>query len=108
MAIEKLEPVMAVDAITHPRYKFFPETGEEKYHSFLGVPIIERGTPIGVLVVQTLRRRRLSPHEIRILREIATKVGPITLTARLMEDLKSQENERRDFRRRREARVMRR
>src|SRR5436190_1539496 len=46
MAIEKLEPVMAVDAITHPRYKFFPETGEEKYHSFLGVPIIERGPPI--------------------------------------------------------------
>jgi len=58
MAIEKLEPVMAVDAITHPRYKFFPETGEEKYHSFLGVPIIERSLPIGVLVVQTLRRRR--------------------------------------------------
>ena len=46
--------------ITHPRYKFFPETGEEKYHSFLGVPIVERGTPIGVLVVQTLRRRQFS------------------------------------------------
>src|SRR5215470_7080897 len=60
MAIEKLEPVMAVDAITHPRYKFFPETGEERYHSFLGVPIVERDTPIGVLVVQTLRRRRFS------------------------------------------------
>src|SRR5499425_2862282 len=41
MAIEKLEPVMAVDAITHPRFKFFPETGEERYHSFLGVPIVE-------------------------------------------------------------------
>jgi len=107
MAIEKLEPVMAVDAITHPRYKFFPETGEEKYHSFLGVPIIERGTPIGVLVVQTLRRRRFSPHEIRILREIATKVGPIIVTARLMEDLKSKENERREFRRRMVAAIKR-
>jgi len=107
MAIEKLEPVMAVDAITHPRFKFFPETGEEKYHSFLGVPIIERGTPIGVLVVQTLRRRRFSPHEIRILREIATKVGPIIVTARLMEDLKSKENERREFRRRMVAAIKR-
>src|SRR5437016_4865957 len=84
MAIEKLEPVMAVDAITHPRYKFFPETGEEKYHSFLGVPIIERGTPIGVLVVQTLRRRKFSAHEIRILREIASKVGRIIDAHRLM------------------------
>jgi len=107
MAIEKLEPVMAVDAITHPRYKFFPETGEEKYHSFLGVPLIERSTPIGVLVVQTLRRRRFSPHEIRILREIASKVGPIIVTARLMEDLKSKENERREFRRRMVAAIKR-
>src|SRR5262245_27117408 len=100
MAIEKLEPVMAVDALTHPRYKFFPETGEENYHAFLGVPIVERGTPIGVLVVQTLRRRKFSPHEIRLLREIASKVGPIIVTARLMEDLKSKEKERRDYRRR--------
>jgi len=100
MAIEKLEPVMAVDALTHPRYKFFPETGEEKYHSFLGVPIVERGTPIGVLVVQTLRRRKFSPHEISLLREIASKVGAIIVTARLMEDLKSKEKERRDYRRR--------
>jgi phosphotransferase system, enzyme I, PtsP len=107
MAIEKLEPVMAVDALTHPRYKFFPETGEEKYHSFLGVPIVERGTPIGVLVVQTLRRRKFSPHEIRLLREIASKVGPIIVTARLMEDLKSKEKERRDYRRRMVAAIKR-
>src|ERR1041385_8420283 len=38
MAIEKMEPVMAGGALTPPRYKFFPETGEEKYHSFAGVP----------------------------------------------------------------------
>src|SRR5437773_124777 len=71
MVIEKGEPVMTVDAIAHPRYKYFPETGEEKYHSFVGVPIAERGTPMGVLVVQTLRRRRFSRHEMRLLRAIA-------------------------------------
>src|SRR5512145_304681 len=86
MAIERMEPVMAVDAIAHPRYKFFPETGEEKYHSFLGVPIVERGTPIGVLVVQTMRRRRFSRGEIRLLRAIAAQVGPIIVQARLYED----------------------
>src|SRR3989449_11011639 len=106
-AIEKMEPVMAVDAAMHPRYKYFPETHEERYHSFLGVPIIERGTPFGVLVVQTLRRRKFSAHEIRILREIASKVGPIIVTARLMEDLKSKENERREFRRRMVAAIKR-
>src|SRR5262249_56318948 len=61
MVIEKLEPVMAVDAMSHPRFKFFPETGEERYHSFLGVPILERGTPLGVLLVQTLPPPKLSP-----------------------------------------------
>src|SRR2546427_4726920 len=107
MAIEKMEPVMAVDALTHPRYKFFPETGEEKYHSFLGVPIVERGTPIGVLVVQTLRRRKFSPHEIRVLRAIATQVGGIIAQARLLEDLRSKEKERRDYRRRMVAAIKR-
>src|SRR5262245_5656457 len=107
MAIEKMEPVMAVDALTHPRYKFFPETGEEKYHSFLGVPIVERGTPIGVLVVQTLRRRKFSAHEIRLLRAIATQVGGIIVQARLLEDLKSKEKARRDYRRRMVAAIKR-
>jgi phosphotransferase system enzyme I (PtsP) len=107
MAIEKLEPVMAVDALTHPRYKFFPETGEEKYHSFLGVPVVERGTPIGVLVVQTLRRRKFGPHEVRLLRAIATQVGSIIVQARLLEDLKSKEKERRDYRRRMVAAIKR-
>ncbi len=100
MVIEKLEPVMAVDAIAHPRYKFFPETGEEKYHSFLGIPVVERGTPIGVLVVQTLRRRQFSRNEVRLLRTIATQVGSIIVQARLLEDLKSKEKERREYRRR--------
>ncbi len=100
MALEKLEPVMAVDAATHPRYKYFPETGEERYHSFLGLPVIERGTPLGVLVVQTLRRRRFSSQEIRLLRAIAAQVAGIIAQARLIEDLQSKEKERREYRRR--------
>jgi len=107
MVIEKGEPVMTVDAIAHPRYKYFPETGEEKYHSFVGVPIAERSTPMGVLVVQTLRRRRFSRHEIRLLRAIAGQVGGIIVQARLLEDLKSKEKERREYRRRMVAAIKR-
>src|SRR5215469_592706 len=100
MAIEKLEPVMAVDAMSHPRYKFFPETGEERYHSFLGVPILERGTPLGVLVVQTLRRRKFSSSEIRLLRAIAAQLARVLVQARLVEDLRSKEQERREYKQR--------
>lgn len=100
MVIEKLEPVAAVDAISHPRYKYFPETGEERYHSFVGVPIVERGTALGVLVVQTLRRRKFSGNELRLLRALAAQVGGIIVQARLLEDLKSKEEERREYRQR--------
>jgi phosphotransferase system enzyme I (PtsP) len=107
MVIEKLEPVAAADAISHPRYKYFPETGEERYHSFVGVPIIDRGTPLGVLVVQTLRRRKFSGNEMRLLRALAAQVAGIIVQARLLEDLKSKEQERREYRRRMIAAVKR-
>lgn len=107
MAIEKLEPVMVVDAIAHPRYKYFPETGEERYHSFAGIPIVDRGTPLGVLVVQTLRRRKFSGNEMRLLRAIASQVAGIIVQARLLEDLRSKEEERREYRRRMMAAVKR-
>jgi len=100
MVLEKNEPVAVVDAISHPRYKYFPETGEERYHSFVGVPLVDRNTPLGVLVVQTLRRRKFSANEIRLLRAIALQVVPIIVQARLLEDLASKEQERREYRRR--------
>ena len=100
MVVEKLEAVMVTDAMSHPRYKFFPETGEERYHSFLGVPILERGTPLGVLVVQTLRRRKFSGTETRLLRAIAAQVAGVLVQARLLDDLRSKEQERSEYRQR--------
>jgi phosphotransferase system enzyme I (PtsP) len=100
MVIEKGEPVMVVDALAHPRYKYFPETGEERYHSFLGVPIAEKRASLGVLIVQTLRRRRFSPNELRVLRAIASQVRGIIVQARLLETLESKEKERQEYRKR--------
>lgn len=52
------EPVNLEDAESHPSYQYFPETGEERYSSFLGVPIIHHRQVLGVLVVQQSERRR--------------------------------------------------
>jgi phosphotransferase system, enzyme I, PtsP len=93
MVIEKLDPVMVIDAMSHPRYKFFPETGEERYHSFLGVPVLERGTPLGVLVVQTLRRRKFSGTEVRLLRAIGAQVAGVLVQARLLDDLRKEKEQ---------------
>ena len=94
IVVQTLEPVMAIDALAHPRYKYFPETGEEKYHSFLGVPVVDRGQPVGVLIVQTSRRRRFTPSEVRLLKAIAVPVAGILARLQLHDTLATKERER--------------
>ena len=91
---------MAIDALAHPRYKYFPETGEERYHSFLGVPIVDRGEPLGVLVVQTSRRRRFTRDEVRLMKAVAVPVGGLLVQLRLLQSLESKEEERRGYQQR--------
>lgn len=100
LVIETMQPVAVPDAPMHPRFKFFPETHEERYHSFLGVPVLERRAPLGVLVVQTLRRRQFTADEISLLRTIAGQLSGVLVQARLLDSLKIQEHEHADFRRR--------
>ena len=100
LVIEKMEPVAVTDAMTHPRNKYFPETGEERFHSFLGLPIVEKNSPLGVLVVQSRNRRHFSRTEIRLLKAISTQVSHNIVQARLLETLKSKEQEREEAHRR--------
>lgn len=46
------EPLNLENAADHPRYRYFAETGEERYASFLGAPIIHHRRVVGVLVIQ--------------------------------------------------------
>ncbi|HEY7165833.1 MAG TPA: phosphoenolpyruvate--protein phosphotransferase [Candidatus Binatia bacterium] len=100
LVIERMKPVMVVDALAHPRYKYFPETHEEHFHSFLGVPLIEKKSPLGVLIVQTSRRREFSRDEVRLLTAISAQVASIIVQARLADSLRSKEQERKEYRKR--------
>jgi phosphotransferase system enzyme I (PtsP) len=57
------EPINLDDAASHPRYRYLSETGEERYNSFLGVPIIHQKRLLGVLVVQQSARRKFDESE---------------------------------------------
>lgn len=57
------EPLNLEHASEHPRYRYFPETGEERYASFLGAPIIHHRRVMGVLVVQQKERRQFDEGE---------------------------------------------
>ena len=77
LVAEQVMPVAVEDAGNHPRFKYFRESGEEVYRSFLGVPLIDRGILQCVLVVQTKEPRVFRETEISMLVEAANEVAPV-------------------------------
>ena len=65
------EPINLPDAQKHPSYSYKPETGEEIYHSFLGVPIVRERRTLGVLTVQNRIERKYSDEEVEALQTTA-------------------------------------
>lgn len=65
------EPLALSDAQSHPAFSYRPETGEEIYRSFLGVPILRGGAVMGVLVIQNRASRLYSEEEIESLQTTA-------------------------------------
>lgn len=63
------------DAQNHPAFQYLPETGEEIYHSFLGVPVLRAGRTLGVLVVQNRAKRTYREDEIEALETIAMVIA---------------------------------
>src|ERR1700676_2486042 len=85
LVAEQVLPVAVDDVSKHSRYKYFKDSGEDEYHSFLGVPLIHRGILQGVLVVQTKEARIFRETEIRTLVEAAAQVAPVVSEARTLD-----------------------
>ena len=86
LVAEQVLPVAVADVKNHPRYKYFKESGEEEYRSFLGVPLIDRGILQGVLIVQTKDVRVFREDEIRRRVDAASEVAPVVeRTARTLD-----------------------
>ncbi|WP_185985701.1 phosphoenolpyruvate--protein phosphotransferase [Aureimonas mangrovi] len=63
------------DAQRHPAFTYLPETGEEIYNSFLGVPVLRAGRTLGVLVVQNAANRFYREEEAEALETVAMVVA---------------------------------
>jgi starch phosphorylase len=85
LVAEEVLPVAVDDVKNHPRFKYFKESGEDDYRSFLGVPLIDGGILQGVLVVQTKASRVFRENEIRMLVEAASQVAPVVSEARTLD-----------------------
>jgi phosphotransferase system, enzyme I, PtsP len=73
------------EAAQHPAFAYRPETGEERFHSFAGVPIVRLETPIGVLAVQNQEPRRYEDVEIEALQTVAMVLSEMIGAARLVD-----------------------
>ena len=67
----------------HPAFKYLPGTGEEAYHSFLGVPILRAGLTLGVLVVQNRTFRQYDEEEVEALHITAMVLAEIIASGEL-------------------------
>ncbi len=75
LVAQRAELINLDDAPDHPRYRYFPETGEEVYHAFLGVPIIHQRKVLGVLVVQQHSEHRYDEDIVTVLVTIAAQLA---------------------------------
>jgi phosphotransferase system enzyme I (PtsP) len=73
------------ESAEHPAFLYKPETGEEHFHSFAGVPIVRLESPIGVLAVQHAEPRRYEDVEIEALQTVAMVLSEMIAGARLVD-----------------------
>jgi len=78
-------PLALADAQAHPDFAYRPETGEEIYHSLMGVPILRGGRVLGVLVVQNRTLRNYSEDEVEALQTIAMVLAELAASGELIE-----------------------
>jgi phosphotransferase system enzyme I (PtsP) len=84
LVASEANPVNLSEAQTHPAFSYRPETGEEIYHSFLGVPVLRAGNTLGVLVVQNRARRTYSEEEEEALQTTAMVLAEMIASGELM------------------------
>ncbi|MBO9500076.1 MAG: GAF domain-containing protein, partial [Novosphingobium sp.] len=83
---QNIETLNLAEAATHPEFQFMPETGEDKFHSFAGVPIVRRERAIGVLTVQHVDPRRYDEVEVEALQTVAMVLSEMLHNAGLVDD----------------------
>ncbi len=88
LVLKRMRALFVKDPASHPRYKYFEGSGEERYHSFLGLPLIYHGEALGVLVIQTADEEAISESDIVIFSTVASQIAGVAAYANLLRDIK--------------------
>jgi len=90
LVASRAEPINLENASEHPRFRYFPETGEEAFLSFLGVPIIQQRQLLGVLVVQHHEARRFDDEHVSFLITLAAQLAGAISHAEFTDEIASE------------------
>jgi phosphotransferase system enzyme I (PtsP) len=82
---QRVEVLNLDEAASHPDFAYKPETGEDRFHSFAGVPIIRSERAVGVLAVQHTDRRKYADVEIEALQTVAMVLSELIANAGLID-----------------------
>ncbi|MEO0439887.1 MAG: phosphoenolpyruvate--protein phosphotransferase [Pseudomonadota bacterium] len=83
---KNVETLNLDEAASHPDFQYRPETGEEKFHSFAGVPIIRNQKAVGVLCAQHIEPRKYLEEEIEAFQTAAMVLSELISNAELIDD----------------------
>ena len=78
------EPLAYEHAKESPSYRYFPETGEERFESLLAAPLVVQGATTGVLVIQTLESRGFEQSDVELMQTCAQLLAPVVVNARML------------------------
>jgi len=87
---EKNEPVCIIDSFTHPNFRYFKGTGEERYKSFLSVPIVSGSVPVGVIMLQRQQNNRFDKSDIKALQIVASQLAIVLENIKIIISLKGE------------------
>ena len=82
---QKARPFALADAQQHPSFAYRPETGEEVYHSMMGVPALHAGRVAGVIAVQNRTQRHYTEEEVETLQTVAMVVAELIAGGELID-----------------------
>jgi len=71
------KPVCIADGFTHPNFRYFKRSGEERYKSFLSVPIVSGANPVGVIMLQRHENDRFEDSDIKALQIVASQLATV-------------------------------
>ncbi len=88
LVANRSEPINLANAFDHPNFRYIAGTGEERYRSFLGVPIIHQRKPVGVAVVQSKDTRVFNEDEVTLLMTLMAQLANIISISEISSSIK--------------------